>query len=97
MMEAYEVRFREEGMATELAILRLLGLFDRPAEAAALAALRAAPEIADLNESLVDLGEADWQLALSNLRDVGLAAAETGAVNAHPLVHSSRTWRNGSQ
>src|SRR5262245_54955126 len=40
------------GEGPELAILRLLGLFDRPAEAGALKALRAAPPIPGLTEHL---------------------------------------------
>ncbi len=89
VMAAYEVWFREEEMAAEIAILRLLGLFDRPAEVEALAALRAAPEVPELNEGLVGLAEDDWQWALSNLRDSGLVAPEeAGAVDAHPLVRS---------
>ncbi len=95
VMAAYVSWFEEEGMATELAILHLLGFFDRPAEAAAVAALRAAPAVADLNDGLVDLTEEDWQWALSHLREVGLfAEADTGAprtdgkLDAHPLVRS---------
>ena len=41
-----------------LAMLRLLGLFDRPATADCLAALLKAPAIAGLTEPLVGLGEA---------------------------------------
>ena len=48
-MDAYE---RWLGPGPETAILRLMGLFDRPAEAAALAVLRAAPPIPGLTEAL---------------------------------------------
>ncbi len=48
-MDAYE---RWLGPGPETAILRLMGLFDRPAEAAALAVLRAAPPILGLTEAL---------------------------------------------
>jgi tetratricopeptide (TPR) repeat protein len=80
------------GEGPELAILRLLGLFDRPADAKALAALRAAPPIPNLTEPLIGLPEEDWQLALTNLRGHGLLAAiegkEAGNLDAHPLVRA---------
>lgn len=78
------------GDGPELAVLRLLGLFDRPAQPKAIAALRAKPAISGLTEPLVDLGEEDWQLALSNLREHGLLLPadphQLGALDAHPLV-----------
>ena len=78
------------GEGSELAALRLLGLFDRPAQPKALAALRAKPAIPGLTEPLVDLGEEDWQLALSNLREHGLLLPadphQPGTLDAHPLV-----------
>jgi tetratricopeptide (TPR) repeat protein len=83
-------RWLEEG--PELAILRLLGLFDRPAEAGALKALRAAPPIPELTEPLVDLAEEDWHLAVTTLRDHSLLAAadprEPETLDAHPLVRA---------
>ncbi|MES1242557.1 MAG: toll/interleukin-1 receptor domain-containing protein [Acidobacteriota bacterium] len=78
------------GEGPELAALRLLGLFDRPAQPKAIAALRAKPAIPELTEPLVDLGEEDWQLALSSLREHGLLLAadphQPGILDAHPLV-----------
>ena len=56
----------------EVSVLRLLGLFDRPAEPEALAVLRAGPVVESLNGGLVDLDDRAWNLALSNLRDCGL-------------------------
>jgi tetratricopeptide (TPR) repeat protein len=80
------------GEGPELAILRLLGLFDRPAEADALKALRAAPPTLGLTESLVDLSDEDWRLAIATLRDHGLLAAadprEPETLDAHPLVRA---------
>src|SRR5262249_26381519 len=70
--------------------LRLLGLFDRPATKAALAALRARPEIPGLTEPLLDLPEEEWQWSVSLLRDYGLLLPadpqQPGALDAHPLV-----------
>ncbi|MCP3960495.1 MAG: hypothetical protein GY719_21835, partial [bacterium] len=49
----------EEG-ARQLTVLRLMGLFDRPAGAGCLAALRREPAIEGLTETLVGLDEEDW-------------------------------------
>ncbi len=49
VMQSYE---KWLGEGPELAALRLMGLFDRPAEGAALAVLRAAPSIAGLTDAL---------------------------------------------
>jgi hypothetical protein len=98
------------GEGPELAILRLLGLFDRPAEAGALKALRAAPPIPGLTEPLVDLSAEDWRLAVANLREHSLLAAdaeEAETLDAHPLVraffaeelenHHSDAWQEGNR
>ncbi len=78
------------GESPELAILRLLGLFDRPAHPETLGALRARPTIPGLTELLVNLREEDWQLALSNLRGHGLLLPsdphQPGTLDAHPLI-----------
>jgi tetratricopeptide (TPR) repeat protein len=82
------------GEGPELSILRLLGLFDRPAEAGALKALRAAPPIPGLTESLFTkaLSQEDWQTAVTTLRDHGLLLAadarEPETLDAHPLVRA---------
>ncbi len=99
------------GEGPELAILRLLGLFDRPASAAALKALRAAPPIPGLTEPLVDLSEEDWRLAVATLREHSLLAAADGGeaetLDAHPLVracfaedlesHRPAAWQEGNR
>ncbi len=72
---------------TELAILRMLGLFDRPATSAEIAALRAAPAVPGLTDVLVGVGERNWNRALAKLRRIGLIAADTvNVIDAHPLV-----------
>ena len=89
LMEKYE---RWLGDGPELSILQLLGLFDRPAEAGSIQALRTEPAIPNLTDSLVDLGQEDWRFAVSNLRDCGLVSpASSGdsnsqSLDAHPLV-----------
>jgi tetratricopeptide (TPR) repeat protein len=103
VMEAYVRWFaaREEGAGPELAVLRLLGLFDRPAEAAALAALRRLPVIKGLNDGLMKgrrwwrrepIGDDEWNFALSNLEECRLVKLAEGELDAHPLV---REWFGG--
>ncbi len=90
VMEAYE-RWLGEGPA--LQALFLLGLFDRPAEAKAVAALRAGPVVPGLTERIWVGEEREWRLALSRLRQARLVAPAEGddghgqgALDAHPLV-----------
>src|SRR6202035_4840334 len=52
VMESYQIWF---GEGPELSILRMLGLFDRPADEKALEALLEPPAIPGLTESLIDL------------------------------------------
>lgn len=76
------------GEGPALQILRILGLFDRPADAAALSALRQAPSIVGLTDQIV--GEVKWAAQLSRLRTAGLIARETsertGELDTHPLI-----------
>jgi tetratricopeptide (TPR) repeat protein len=87
VMRAYE-KWLGEGV--ELAVLRLLGLFDRPADAASVAALRAAPVIPGLTEAFQNLKEREWQQALAKLRRIKLLGAaspnDPDTLDAHPLV-----------
>jgi hypothetical protein len=107
MIAAYETWL---GASAEVAILRLLGLFDRPAEAASIAALRAAPALSGLTETLQGLSEVKWQQAVSRLRRLNLLSPATphapGELDAHPLVrehfrqqlknHAPDAWRAGN-
>ncbi|GAB6041524.1 TIR domain-containing protein [Endothiovibrio diazotrophicus] len=94
VMAAYETWFVREGekRARELAALRLLGFFDRPAHPAGLAVLRAEPAIAGLTEPLVGLSPAQWNTTLTRLRQCGLllegegSGEAAGTLDAHPLV-----------
>ncbi len=82
----------EEGQR-EVAVLRLLGLFDRPADAACLAALRREP-IPGLTEALDGLGDDDWAFCLSGLEAARLLTVNrdaTGApisLDAHPHLRA---------
>ena len=77
----------------ELAILRLMGLFDRPATGDCVAALLAAPAIAGLTEPLVGLAEEDWNSSLDALESAKLLAVRRAkgsgtlvSLDAHPLL-----------
>ncbi|MEL7354346.1 MAG: TIR domain-containing protein [Cyanobacteria bacterium P01_A01_bin.116] len=81
LVEKYE---RWLGNGIELSILRLLGLFDRPAEVDCLAAVCAAPVIPGLTDALVDLTVDDCQWAVSNLVDCGLLSPDSVADDGNP-------------
>ena len=77
----------------ELAILRLMGLFDRPATGDCVAALLAAPAIAGLTEPLVGLAEEDWNSSLDALESAKLLAVNRAkgagalvSLDAHTLL-----------
>ena len=88
VMAAYEKWFGEE--SKELAVLRMLGLFDRPADKQAIAALRTTPAIPGLTDALQSLSEAAWQQTLGKLRRARLLADKDAnqpdTLDAHPLV-----------
>jgi hypothetical protein len=85
----------------ELAILRLLGLFDRPATSDCINALLQSPPISGLTEPLSGLAEEDWNLSLDALETARLltvhrdGAGALLALDAHPLLREyfARTLR----
>jgi tetratricopeptide (TPR) repeat protein len=87
VMASYERWFNE---GPELAVLRMLGLFDRPANEGAIAALREAPGIPGLTDTLQNLSNEDWRRTLIRLRSARLIADEDpkqpNMLDAHPLV-----------
>lgn len=87
VMRAYEDWFKEQ---PELSILQLVGLFEGPAEPEAVDAVLAEPAIGGLTDGLIELPEADWNLAVGRLRAVRLLApadpARPGELDCHPLV-----------
>jgi hypothetical protein len=83
----------------ELAILRLLGLFDRPADGGCIGALLNEPAIPGLTEPLVGLTEEDWNISLDALETARLITAYGAdsaihhssflihhSIDAHPLL-----------
>ncbi len=87
VMESYEVFLKDK---PELDILRMMGLFDRPAEKGALNALREEPAIEGLTENIQSLSQANWQFAVNNLRELRLLGeADSNApdtLDCHPLL-----------
>jgi hypothetical protein len=87
VIESYQTWF---GEGPELSVLRMLGLFDRPADEKALGALLKSPAIPGLTESLTDLSPNEWQTILAKLRRARLLAGEDphnpGHLDTHPLV-----------
>jgi serine/threonine protein kinase/tetratricopeptide (TPR) repeat protein len=87
VMKSYQTWF---GDGPEPAILRMLGLFDRPADEQAFGALLKSPAIPGLTESLTDLRPTEWQTILAKLRRARLLAREApdnpGQLDTHPLV-----------
>jgi tetratricopeptide (TPR) repeat protein len=103
IMRSYEKQF---GDSPELAVLHLIGLFDRPAKRELVRGLRRKPVIEGLNDKLVDQGDLKWKRTLTRLRRAQLLSEHTGGeIDAHPLVReyfeeSLRTerpeaWRAG--
>ena len=95
VMESYE----KEWLADQpvlLAILRCVGLFDRPASGDCLKALRGKPAIIGLTDALVDLSDDQWRRAVERLREVRLLTpvdpSDLDALDGHALV---REWFGG--
>jgi hypothetical protein len=94
VMEAYELEFEREGDKGQraLAVLRLLGLFDRPLASDCLGVLLEAPAILELTEPLVGLTEAQRNLVFKRLEDARLLTVNRDAsgalisLDAHPLL-----------
>lgn len=107
VMSSYEEWF---GESPELAVLRVLGLFDRPAGRDAVEAVRRAPGITGLTDSLQNLKERDWWRALANLRRAKLLSEpydlSPETLDTHPLVRehfgqqlkrdNPEAWRDGN-
>jgi hypothetical protein len=87
VMESYQTWF---GEGPELASLRMLGLFDRPADEQTFAVLLKSPVIPGLTEALADLQPTEWQTILAKLRRARLLAKEDphnpAQLDTHPLV-----------
>jgi hypothetical protein len=108
VMESYQIWL---GEGPELAVLCVLGLFDRPADENALGALLKSPAIPGLTESLTDLRPTEWQSILARLRRARLLVGEDphnpGQLDTHPLVREyfgerlrseqTKAWKEGNR
>jgi tetratricopeptide (TPR) repeat protein len=84
IMRSYEKQF---GDSPELAVLQLIGFFDRPAKRELIDMLRQPPAVEGLNDRLVGQSERQWQRTLARLKRSKLLSEETpDALDAHPLV-----------
>ena len=87
-MKSYQTWF---GEGPEISVLRMLGLFDRPADEKALGALLKPPVIRGLTESLTALSQIEWRSILAKLRRARLLSVEDpldpGNVDSHPRLH----------
>lgn len=74
VMGAYENWLAQSGEdgRRQLAVLRLLGLFDRPADPDCLTALGVRPAIPGLTEPLTALSDEDWNILVAGLESAGL-------------------------
>ncbi|MEM9628612.1 MAG: toll/interleukin-1 receptor domain-containing protein [Pseudomonadota bacterium] len=108
VMAAFAERFGDSAKAD---ILAMLGLFDRPADAGCIAALRKEPAIPGLNAAVLQVSEAVWQEHIAELRKLGLLTPEShhapDGLDAHPLVREhfgarlraerEDAWKEGHQ
>ena len=92
VMESYETEWLA-GQPALHAIMRIIGLFDRPASDDCLKALRAKPAIEGLTNAIVGLDDGEWRRAVARLREVRLLSPQDpqapNSLDAHPLA---REW-----
>ncbi len=90
IMSSY-VRWLEENQRfSELALLHIIGLFDRPAPPDAMSALLAGMDLTRFTAKLDQVGSDTWNRCVDALRQMGLLNKEDpewpGTLDAHPLV-----------
>jgi tetratricopeptide (TPR) repeat protein len=87
VIEAFEERF---GDGPQVQFLRILGLFDRPAELEAIKAVHSDDPIAGLTDELVHLTADQWHELFERLRYYKLLARKTthapDIVDCHPII-----------
>ncbi len=94
VMDSYVRWFQNDGEKGHraLAMLRCLGLFDRPATADCLAVLQKAPAISGMTKALVGISEAQRNITFTRLESAKLltvnrdAAGTLVSLDAHPLL-----------
>jgi tetratricopeptide (TPR) repeat protein len=100
VMDAYVQSFESEGKRGQrgLAMLRLLGLFDRPATADCLVALCTPPAIPDLTEPLVELSDPTRNMIFTRLKNAKLLTVNRDAgkliwIDTHPLIRDYMAFK----
>jgi tetratricopeptide (TPR) repeat protein len=84
IMRSYERQFAD---SPALAVLHLIGLFDRPAKRQLIQVLRRPPVIEGLNDKLVGQSDLNWKRTLTRLRRAKLLSEPSAdEIDAHPLV-----------
>jgi tetratricopeptide (TPR) repeat protein len=90
IMASYTDWLEHHGQVAQLAVLRLIGLFDRPAPPEAMGALLADAAMAPYTGHLRVIGDGSWDTAVGDLRKMGLLNRPIlewpGTIDAHPLV-----------
>jgi tetratricopeptide (TPR) repeat protein len=69
----------------ELGILRMMSLFDRPADMTVVNELRKGPAIPAITDALLGLSEMEWKRACKHLRDLSLLD-RGDQLDYHPLI-----------
>ena len=89
ILESYE-RWLADTANSELSILKLLGLFDRPVRIDLLKELCSTPTIPELTSDLQQLSDRQWRYALEYLRNLRLIAEKDSSnpdlIDCHPLI-----------
>jgi len=99
VIAAYVPWFEENGWHAELTILRILGLFDRPAPPDCLAAL-CDPPIPGLTDALASLTEDDWNEAVTRLVRLNLVTEgrlERRCILGYSEDEARQVWAAGLQ
>ncbi|MDI6784300.1 MAG: tetratricopeptide repeat protein, partial [bacterium] len=87
VMKSYEIWLKGK---PELALLNIMGLFDRPAEGGAIEVLREKPIIKGLTDAILNLSEPDWKFTIEHLRELRLLderdEVQPDTLDCHPLI-----------
>jgi tetratricopeptide (TPR) repeat protein len=89
MLSSYEAWFRQNGHDSEVAVLLLLGFFDRPASPEELDCLRDADNLGWLSKAVHELSDEEFRQVCARLRKARLLSPEVPmdkTIDAHPLV-----------
>jgi tetratricopeptide (TPR) repeat protein len=111
IMASYARWLEQNNRFAELALLLLIGLFDRPATPEAMKALLADRSLEIFTGELDDVGGAVWNRCVAALRGMGLLnnelPAQPGTLDAHPLIRehfrqelerrNSAFWQQGNR